>query len=227
MNSSGLLSIAGTVTLSKTKTPVDSNGLNGTLAAYSSFWLEFVSTHPRTLTPMNSSGLLWTPLVFCLELQQSLFLKLRLLWTPMVSTELLQPIPASDLSLSLLILELWLLWTPMDSSGLLSRAGTLTLSKTKTPMDSNGLNWTLAGQSRFWPGLVYIHSRTLTHMDSNGLNWTLAAYSSFWLELVSTYPRTLTPMDSSGSVIFSNETETHLIQKTFYLLFTLIFLFII
>ena len=28
----------------------------------------------------------------------------------------------------------------LDSSGLLSRAGAVTLSKTKTPLDSNGLN---------------------------------------------------------------------------------------
>ena len=134
------LSRAWSFTLSKTMTPMDSYGLNWTLAAYSSFWLELVSTHHRTLTPMNSYGLLW----FCLELKHLLFPKLRLLWTLMDSTELLQPILASDLSLSLLFLELWLIWTPMDSSGLLSRAGTLTLSKTKTPMDSNGLNWTIA-----------------------------------------------------------------------------------
>ena len=158
---------------------MDSNGLSWTLAASSSFWLELVSTHPRTLTPMNSYGLLWsflsswisyaflnsdsyglqwaqlnscshfqlltwaclysslnldsyellwTPLVFSLELDQLLFLKLRLLWTPMNSAELLQPLLAYDLSLSLLILELWLLWTPMDSSGLFFRAGSVTLS---------------------------------------------------------------------------------------------------
>ena len=58
MNSSGLVSRAGSVTLAKTLTPIDSYGLSWTLAASSSFWLELGSTHPRTLTPMNSYGLL-------------------------------------------------------------------------------------------------------------------------------------------------------------------------
>ena len=118
---------------------------------------------------LDSYELLWTPLVFSLELDQLLFLKLRLLWTPMDSAELLQPLPASDLSLSLLILELWLLWTPMDSSGLYFQAGSVTLSKTQTHMDFKWLSWTLTATSSFWLELVSTHPWTLTHMNSYGL----------------------------------------------------------
>jgi hypothetical protein len=94
----------------------------------------------QPLPPSDSYELLWTPLVFSFKLDQLRFLKLRLKWTPMGSAELLQPLPASDLSLSLRILKLGLLLTHMDSSGLFSRAGSVTLSKTYTPMDSNGLS---------------------------------------------------------------------------------------
>ena len=97
---------------------------------------------------MDSNGLLWAHLVFCLELEQSLFLKLRLLCTPMDSTELLEPIPASDLSLTpmnsygllwtplifcleleqSLFLKLRLLWTPMDSTEILQPIAATDLS---------------------------------------------------------------------------------------------------
>jgi hypothetical protein len=123
MDSSSLSLWAGSVAVSRTQTPMDSNGLSWTLYSSNNF---------------DSYELLWTPLVFSLNLDQLLFLKLRLLCTPMDSAELLQPFPASDLSLSLLILEHWLLWTPMDSSGLFFRAGSgfLKLRLLWTQMDS-------------------------------------------------------------------------------------------
>ena len=135
----------------------------------------------------------------------------------MDSAELLQPVSASDLSLSLLILELGLQWTPMDSFGLFSHTWSVTLSKTLTPMNSNGLSWTLAASdlacvyssltlspmNLYWllffffsqAGFITLF-KTLTHRDSNGITWTLPASSTLWLELVSTHPRTLTPMNS-------------------------------
>ena len=60
MNSYGLLwsFLSGSVSYSFWNS--DSYGHSWTLAASSSFWLEFVSTLPRTLTPMNSYGLLWS-----------------------------------------------------------------------------------------------------------------------------------------------------------------------
>ena len=123
MDSFGLFSHTWSVTLSKTLTPMNSNGLSWTLAA-SDLACVYSSLN------FDSYELLLTPLGFSLRLGSLLFLKLWLLWTPMDSPELFQPLPACDLSLSLLILQLWLLWTPMDSSGLFSQAGSVTLSKT-------------------------------------------------------------------------------------------------
>jgi hypothetical protein len=136
MDFSGLFPQAGSVTLFKIQTFL--NGLSWTLAASSSFWLELASTKRITLTPMNSCGLLWSFLSGWISYS---FIKFRLLWTHMDSAELLQPLLACDLNLSLLILELWLIWTPMDSSGLFSRARSVTLSKMQTLMDSYRLIW--------------------------------------------------------------------------------------
>ena len=86
----------------------------------------------------------------------------------MDSDELLQHLPASDLSLCLLFLELWLKWTPMDSSGLFAHARSVTLSQTLTPMDSYWLSWTLGGSSSFW------------HVSTN-YTPTLSPINSYWL----------------------------------------------
>ena len=88
----------------------------------------------------------------------------------MDSGELLQHLPASDLSLCLLFLELWLKWTPMDSSGLFAHARSVTLSQTLTPMDSYWLSWTLGGSSSFW----------LKHVSTN-YTPTLSPINSYWL----------------------------------------------
>ena len=137
----------------------------------------------------------------------------------MDSAELLQPLSASDLSLSLLILELWLQWTPMDSFGLFSHTWSVTLSKTLTPMNSNGLSWTLAasdlacvysslnfdsyellltplGFSLRLGSLLFLKLWLL--WTPKDVTWTLPASSSLWLELVSNPPRTLTPMNFYG-----------------------------
>jgi hypothetical protein len=108
MDSSSIFLWAGSVAVSKTQTHMNSNGLIWTLAASSSFWLELVFTHTRTLTPM-------------------------------------------------------------DCSGLVFRAGSARLSKTQTPMDSDGLSRTLAATSSFWLELVSTHLWTWTPMNSFGL----------------------------------------------------------
>jgi hypothetical protein len=137
---------------------MDSYGLSRALATSSTLYLELLSTLPRTLTSMNSYGLLWS-----------------FLYTLMDSAELLQHLPPSDLSFCLHFLELWLQWTPMDSFGLFSQAGSVTHSQTLnhmvltellhfqlqwTPIDSFGL-FSQAGSVSL--------SRTLTPF---GLLWT-------------------------------------------------------
>jgi hypothetical protein len=56
-------------------TPMDSNGLISSMDSYGLKW-----------TPIDSYGLLWS----FVWLDQLLFLKLRLLWTPMDSHELFE-----------------------------------------------------------------------------------------------------------------------------------------
>jgi hypothetical protein len=139
----------------------------------------------KSLRLLRLHRLLWTPLAeketslvkkYTVSLECSDPLELWLLWSNMDSTELLQALLASGMSLYLLILELWLLWTPMDSSGLLSQAGSVTLSKTQTPMDSNGLSWTPPASFSFWLELVSTYPRTLTPMNSYGLLWSFLSY---------------------------------------------------
>ena len=150
---------------------MNSNGLQWTQLNSCSFWLSLCLLFLEL-------WLLWTPLVFSFKLDQLGCLKLRLIWTSMDSAAHLQPLPASEMSLSLLILELWLLWTPMDSSGLFFRAGSVRLSKTQTPMDSDGLSWTLAATSSFWLELVSTHLWTWTPMNSYGL---LKSFLMSWI----------------------------------------------
>ena len=153
---------------------------------------------------MGSYGLIWTHMD-----------SYGLILTHMESAEVLQPLSASDLSLSLLILELWVQWTPLDSFGLFSHTWSVTLSKTLTPMNSNGLSWTRAASD-----LACVYSSW--NFDSNELLYTPVGFSlrlgsllflKLWLiwtpmdspelfqslsacDLSLSHPTTLTPMIS-------------------------------
>ena len=164
MNSYGLLCFfvqAESVTLSKTQTPMDSNGLSRTLAASLSFWLELVSTPPRTLTPMNSYGLLWSVLSYLVSYSFKTL-------TPMNSNGLRWTLAASDLAC---VYSSWI----FDSNELLLtllgfylRLGSLLFLN----YESYGLTWTLPASSSLWLELVLLILELWllwTPLDSSGL----------------------------------------------------------
>jgi hypothetical protein len=121
--------------------------LSWTHPASSTFWLELVSTHFRTLTPMNFYGLLWSFLKGWVSDSFSNSYSYGVLWTPLNSCSIIQLLK-TELSLCLLILELWLPWTHMDSFGPFSQARLATLSQTMTHMDSDELLQPLTRSSK-------------------------------------------------------------------------------